>query len=126
MDGTSCSFKRQYCSLTQFLGDPVCALLGDLLVDLLQVLSVDLLDLLLHILASTELQGPGVASHCVSLHFTFTTEGNWVLLHNVDAHNVNVTGRVCYLTLFYTRGLGIVVLHVMVPEPYRFPLCFFQ
>ena len=28
------------------------------------------------------------------------------------------------LTLFYTRGLGIVVLHVMVPEPYRFPLCF--
>jgi hypothetical protein len=30
------------------------------------------------------------------------------------------------LTLFYTRGLGIVVLHVMVPEPYRFPLCFFK
>jgi hypothetical protein len=29
------------------------------------------------------------------------------------------------LTLFYTRGLGIVVLHVMVPKPYRFPLCFF-
>ncbi len=28
------------------------------------------------------------------------------------------------LTLFYTRGLGIIVLHVMVPEPYRFPLCF--
>jgi hypothetical protein len=26
------------------------------------------------------------------------------------------------LTLFYTRGLGIVALHVMVPEPYRFPL----
>jgi hypothetical protein len=22
----------------------------------------------------------------------------WVLLHNVDVHNVNVTGRVCYLT----------------------------
>jgi hypothetical protein len=22
----------------------------------------------------------------------------WVLLHNVAAHNVNVTGRVCYLT----------------------------
>jgi hypothetical protein len=22
---------------------------------------------------------------------------SWVLLHNVDAHNVNVTGRVCYL-----------------------------
>jgi hypothetical protein len=21
-----------------------------------------------------------------------------VLLHNVDAHNVNITGRVCYLT----------------------------
>jgi hypothetical protein len=21
-----------------------------------------------------------------------------VLLHNVDAHNVNVTGRICYLT----------------------------
>jgi hypothetical protein len=29
------------------------------------------------------------------------------------------------LTLFYTRGLGIDVLHVMVPEPYRFSLCFF-
>ncbi len=26
------------------------------------------------------------------------------------------------LTLFYTRGLGIVILHVMVPEPYRFAL----
>jgi hypothetical protein len=30
------------------------------------------------------------------------------------------------LTLFYTRGLGIVVLHVMVPKPYRFPLCFLK
>ena len=28
------------------------------------------------------------------------------------------------LTLFYTLGLGIVVLHVMVPPPYRFSLCF--
>ncbi len=28
------------------------------------------------------------------------------------------------LTLFYTRGLAMVVLHVVVPEPYRFPLCF--
>jgi hypothetical protein len=29
------------------------------------------------------------------------------------------------LTLFYTRGLGIVVSHVMVPEPYRVsPLLF--
>jgi hypothetical protein len=26
------------------------------------------------------------------------------------------------LTLFYTRGLGIVVLHVMVPQLYRFSL----
>jgi hypothetical protein len=26
------------------------------------------------------------------------------------------------LTLFYTRGLGIVVSHVMVPLPYRFSL----
>jgi hypothetical protein len=25
------------------------------------------------------------------------------------------------LTLFYTRGLGIVVLHVMVPQPDGFP-----
>ncbi len=89
---------RQYCSLTQLLGDPVCALLGHLLVDLVQVLRVDLLDLLLYVLASAELQGPGVASHCVSLHFTFTTQLNWALLHNVDAHNVNVTGRACYLT----------------------------
>jgi hypothetical protein len=30
-----------------------------------------------------------------------------------------------YLTLFYTRGLGIVVLHVMVPQPYGFSLGFF-
>ncbi len=29
-------------------------------------------------------------------------------------------------TLFYTRGLGIVVLHVMVPEPNRIPLCFLK
>jgi hypothetical protein len=28
------------------------------------------------------------------------------------------------LILFYTRGLGIVVLHVRVPQPYRFSLCF--
>jgi hypothetical protein len=28
-----------------------------------------------------------------------------------------------YLTLFYTAGL--VVLHVMVPQPYKFPLTFF-
>jgi hypothetical protein len=28
------------------------------------------------------------------------------------------------LTIFYTLGLGIVVLHVMVPPPYRFSLCF--
>jgi hypothetical protein len=28
------------------------------------------------------------------------------------------------LTLFYTRGLAIVVLLVMVSQPYRFPLCF--
>jgi hypothetical protein len=26
--------------------------------------------------------------------------------------------------VFYTRGLGIVVLRVMVPQPYRLPLCF--
>jgi hypothetical protein len=35
-------------------------------------------------------------------------------------------GTISQLTLFYTRGLGIVVLHVMVPEPYRFPLCFLK
>jgi hypothetical protein len=28
------------------------------------------------------------------------------------------------LNLFYTCGLGIVVLHVMVPQPYSFPLDF--
>ncbi len=27
-----------------------------------------------------------------------------------------------HLTLFYTRGLGIIVSHVMVPLPYRFSL----
>jgi hypothetical protein len=26
-----------------------------------------------------------------------------VLLHNVDAHNVNVTGRVCFLTWLHTK-----------------------
>ena len=30
------------------------------------------------------------------------------------------------LALFYTRGLGIVVLHVLVPEPYIFHLCFLK
>jgi hypothetical protein len=30
------------------------------------------------------------------------------------------------LTLFYTRGLGIVVSHVMVPLPYRLSLGFFK
>jgi hypothetical protein len=29
-----------------------------------------------------------------------------------------------FLALFYTRGLGIVVLHVMFPQPYRFSPCF--
>jgi hypothetical protein len=28
------------------------------------------------------------------------------------------------LTLFYTCGLGIVVLHVLVPQPYMFPFAF--
>jgi hypothetical protein len=30
------------------------------------------------------------------------------------------------LTLFYTCDLGIVVLHVMVPQPFRFPLRFLK
>ncbi len=30
------------------------------------------------------------------------------------------------LTLFYTRGLVIVVLYVMVSQPYRFSHCFFK
>ncbi len=30
------------------------------------------------------------------------------------------------LTLFYTLSLGKVVLHVMVPQPYRFPFDFLQ
>jgi hypothetical protein len=30
----------------------------------------------------------------------------------------------CNLTLFYISGLGIVVLHVMVPQPHRFSLFF--
>jgi hypothetical protein len=28
------------------------------------------------------------------------------------------------LTLFYTRGSEIVVLYVMIPQPYRFSPCF--
>jgi hypothetical protein len=28
------------------------------------------------------------------------------------------------LTLFYTRGLEIVILHMMVPQPHSFPLAF--
>ncbi len=44
----------------------------------------------------------------------------WInVLHECDSMNV------CILTLFYSRGLGIVVLHVMVPQPYRFSLGFF-
>jgi hypothetical protein len=30
------------------------------------------------------------------------------------------------LTLFYTRGSEIVVLHVMVPQAYGFPPCFLK
>jgi|LakMenEpi03Aug12_release.lakeMendotaPanAssembly.Ray.scaffolds.fasta_scaffold4092814_1 hypothetical protein len=29
-----------------------------------------------------------------------------------------------YLTLFYTHGLGIAVLHMMDPQPYGVSLCF--
>jgi hypothetical protein len=34
--------------------------------------------------------------------------------------------NVCALTLFYTRGLEKVVLHVMVHQPYRFSPCFLR
>jgi hypothetical protein len=30
------------------------------------------------------------------------------------------------LTLVYTRGSGKIVLHVMFPEPHRFPLCYLK
>jgi hypothetical protein len=36
----------------------------------------------------------GPAAFCKKVWIVFQA----VLLHNVDAHNVNVTGRVCYLT----------------------------
>ena len=36
------------------------------------------------------------------------------------AKKVDIFTNAYILTLFYTRGLGIVVLHVMVPEPYSF------
>jgi hypothetical protein len=32
--------------------------------------------------------------------------------------------QLSYLTLFYTRGLEMLVLHVMVSQPYRFSFCF--
>ncbi len=34
---------------------------------------------------------------CVVLYFMMYSTVVWVLLHNIAAHNVNVTGRVCYL-----------------------------
>jgi hypothetical protein len=42
-----------------------------------------------------------------------------------NIYNLHMIMRQCTcspLTLFYTRGLGTVVLHVMVPQPYRFSL----
>jgi hypothetical protein len=31
-----------------------------------------------------------------------------------------------FLTLSYTPGLGIFILHLVVPQPYRFSLCFLK
>ncbi len=40
-------------------------------------------------------------------------------------NRISYISKGTHLTLFYTRGLGIVVLHVMVPQPYRFPVAFY-
>ncbi len=37
-------------------------------------------------------------------------------------HQIKMPFGALFLTLFYTRGLGIIVSHVMVPLPYRFSL----
>ncbi len=47
------------------------------------------------------------------------------LSHEIDFENVDKNGQIFALTLFYTRGLGIVVLYVMVLQPYGFSLGFF-
>ncbi len=41
------------------------------------------------------------------------------LLVNARPKEIGIVGN---LTLFYTRGLGIVVSHVVVALPYRFSL----
>jgi hypothetical protein len=57
----------------------------------------------------------------------FKQSSPWALLSyfctRKTSREINAMGQVI-LTLFYTCELGIIVLHVMVPKPYRFNLCF--
>ncbi len=52
-----------------------------------------------------------------------STIGFWKITWGEISQNRNFL--VHTLTLFYTRGLEIVVLHVMVSQPYRFSPCLF-
>jgi hypothetical protein len=62
--------------------------------------------------------------HCKKRFAIFPSPAGMSLTKLSHARNnltISRPGRV-WLTLFYTRGLGIVVSHVMVPLPYRFSL----
>ncbi len=50
---------------------------------------------------------------------------DYVLADKARIVKKSLPGQFVWLTLFYTRGSEIVVLHVMVPQPYRFSPCFF-
>ncbi len=51
--------------------------------------------------------------------------GSSLFLQSRFFYKVDLPFQGLLLTLFYTRGLGIVVSHVMVALPYRFSLWFF-
>jgi hypothetical protein len=65
---------------------------------------------------------------CESQHLKYTTF-SLVLCYQrticITSHTFVILVWQFLLTLFYTRGLEIVILHVIVPQPYRFSPCFF-
>jgi hypothetical protein len=58
----------------------------------------------------------------VCIMYTEVTDSTHTMMD--PRHNIPFTYQLTSLTLFYTRGLGIVVLYVMVSQPYGFSLDF--
>ncbi len=69
-----------------------------------------------HLLTLDSVGAPTLPSLHSGIHWRCTATASE--LRCCNGHN-------CTLTLLYTRGLGIVVSHVMVALPYRFSLWFF-